>query len=106
MAFISLFNTEKYLSHLFSRRTVTYIMPVIIFIGSFGVYLGRFQRWNSWDVLHSPLALGQDIVACFIFPADHYRSWGITFMLTILFYLIYGFSKILPQAFQQNKNAG
>ena len=106
MAFISLFNTEKYLSHLFSRRTVKYIMPLIIFIGSFGVYLGRFQRWNSWDVLHSPLALGQDILACFIFPEDHFRSWGITFMLSILFYLIYGFSKILPQAFQQNKNAG
>ncbi len=106
MAFISLFNTERYLSHLLSRKQVAFIMPLIIFIGAFGVYLGRFQRWNSWDVIRSPLALGEDILACFIFPQDHYRSWGITFMLSILFYLIYGFSKILPRIFDQNKNAG
>ncbi len=106
MAFRSLHNAEQYLSKLFLRKILEMLMPVIIFISSFGVYLGRFQRWNSWDIIHSPLALAEDIVECFIFPQEHIRGWGVTIMLSILFYIIYSFSKILPYVFYQNKNAG
>jgi uncharacterized membrane protein len=106
MAFGSLYNAENYLATVFSRRKLSFVMPAIIFISSFGVYLGRFQRWNSWDIMSSPMALAEDIIECFIFPQDHIRSWGITIILSILFYLIYSFSKILPYVFQQNKNAG
>ncbi|MEO8772298.1 MAG: DUF1361 domain-containing protein [Ferruginibacter sp.] len=106
MAFKSLYNVERYLSKKLSRKRLSFIMPLIIFISSFGVYLGRFERWNSWDIIHSPVALGEDVVGFFIFPQDHFRSWAVTVILSILFYLIYAFSKILPKSFRQNKNAG
>jgi uncharacterized membrane protein len=32
----------------------------VAFLTGFGVYLGRFERWNSWDVLIQPLALVAD----------------------------------------------
>ena len=103
MAFMSLYNAEKYLAKKFSKKMIGFMMPLIIFIASFGVYLGRFERWNSWDIIHSPVALGEDIARLFIFPLDHFRSWAVTVILSILFYLIYAFSKILPQAFRQAK---
>jgi len=32
----------------------------VTFLSGFGVYLGRFERWNSWDVLMQPLAMAAD----------------------------------------------
>lgn len=106
MAFKSLYNAEKYLSKKMRKKTLSVTIPAIIFIGSFGVYLGRFQRWNSWDIIHNPFELAEDILACFVSPQAHFKSWAVTIILSILFYLIYCFSKILPHAFRQNKNAG
>ncbi len=104
MAFISLHNVEKYLRRFYSRKAVTFIMPLILFLGSFGVYLGRFERWNSWDIIHNPLALGNNILQSVFSPADHIRTWAVTLTLTCLFYIIYRFFRLLPLYAQ--KNAG
>jgi uncharacterized membrane protein len=106
MAYISLFNTERFLAGKFSGRTMMLLIPFLIFISSFGVYLGRFRRWNSWDIIHSPLELGEEVLRFFIAPQDNYKSWGVTIIFSVLFYLLYAFSKLLPYAFRQNRNAG
>lgn len=103
MAFISLQKAENLLNEFFSKRIVRLMIPVILFLGSFGVYLGRFQRWNSWDVLHNPIALGLDILSSLINPIDHFKTWAITFILTCLYSLLYFFIRILPETFSENR---
>lgn len=44
----------------------------------FGMYLGRFLRWNSWDFLAQPAALFTDIGARFVDPFAHPRTWAVT----------------------------
>jgi len=89
MAFVSLLRVEHFLSKRFDNTRVHALMVIILFASSFGVYLGRFLRWNSWDVINHPMGLMFSIGQRVIFPLDHLQTWGITVMLTVLFYLLY-----------------
>jgi uncharacterized membrane protein len=44
------------------------IMLGVLFLTGFGVYLGRFLRWNSWDVVAQPGALLADVAASLATP--------------------------------------
>jgi uncharacterized membrane protein len=96
LAFVSLLRVERYLSYKFSTNKVHAMMIVILFISSFGVYLGRFLRWNSWDIISNPVSLLYSIAQRFIFPFQYLQTWGVTLMLTTLFYLLYLAVKKLP----------
>lgn len=106
MAFVSLKKAENLMLSFLNVRTVNLLVPVILFVASFGVYLGRFQRWNSWDVLHNPFALGIDIISRFVSPVDHLKTWAITFIFSMLYTLLYFLVKIIPQVMGENKTAG
>jgi len=60
-------------------------------LAGFGVYLGRFLRWNSWDLATRPLTLLSDVFDRFIHPFDHPRTWVFTLMyggtLAILYWI-------------------
>lgn len=96
MAFVSLYRAEKFLSKRVNEKRMPVLITGILFVASFGVYLGRFLRWNSWDIIRNPLGLFSSIIQRFIFPLEHMRTWGITIMLTALFYLLYLSVKKMP----------
>lgn len=50
-------------------------------LSAFGVYLGRFLRWNSWDVLTEPGALARDILARILNPLEHRQTLAVTLLL-------------------------
>ena len=93
----SLFYAEEYLLFKFGKKALSWSMPLLLFLGSFGVYLGRFERWNSWDIVHNPLDLAENIFMHVFSPVDHIRTWAVTVTLTVLFYLLYCFMKMIPQ---------
>lgn len=94
LAFSSLLNAEQLLRKYFSKRNVALLIIVLLFAGAFGVYLGRFQRWNSWDVVSDPLALTSDVAGRFIHPFAHAKSWVIVFFLTALYGVCWYFLKV------------
>lgn len=51
----------------------------LFFLASFGVYLGRFLRYNSWEILSQPLNLLNDIFEIIILPSQHLAAWLFTF---------------------------
>jgi uncharacterized membrane protein len=56
---------------------------------SFGIYLGRSLRWNSWDFLVRPGALLEDIWARIADPLAYPRGVGMTLALTAVLWTGY-----------------
>lgn len=51
---------------------------VCVGLSGLGIYLGRFLRWNSWDVLTSPRALAAELLAVLGDPAAYPRLIGVS----------------------------
>jgi uncharacterized membrane protein len=64
----------------------------------FGVYLGRFRRWNSWDVVTDPLALLRDIAARLADPVRHWQTWALTALFAGLLLFLYWLFGVLTEA--------
>ena len=93
--FLSLMDIEKLISKYLPGKMLRSSMIVLLFIGSFGVYIGRYLRWNSWDFLKDPVALFMDIGDRFINPFSHPRTWGMTILLGILLNMMYWTFKVM-----------
>jgi len=86
---VSLFDLEHFFRSKLSERIIAVSVSVVLFLAGFGVYLGRFERWNSWDILQNPVSLMLDIADRFIHPFDHPRTWAVTFLMGILLNFMY-----------------
>jgi uncharacterized membrane protein len=58
-------------------------------LGGLGLYLGRFSRWNSWDLVIQPEQILVDIGYRFINPISNLRFFGFTFMFTTFLLVCY-----------------
>jgi uncharacterized membrane protein len=62
-------------------------------LGSYGIYLGRYLRWNTWDIISSPTGLFLDIIGHFTDPLAHQRTFGVTLIFSL--FLILGYLLLL-----------
>ena len=60
LAFLSLHRMQTLVSRRHGRLSGWAFVFAIALLSGFGVYLGRFERWNSWDVLINPVGLLAD----------------------------------------------
>jgi uncharacterized membrane protein len=58
-------------------------------LSGIGVYLGRFLRWNSWDLLYDPIPIARDMFALVRNPISNLPSYVFTILFTLLFLFIY-----------------
>jgi uncharacterized membrane protein len=104
MAFISLYKVESLLKEKITRVWRNAIIFFCLFLGSFGVYLGRFLRWNSWNILSHPVRTTAGIGERILFPFDYLHTWAITLLFTGLFNLLYFSMKHLPGCLKETPN--
>ena len=58
-------------------------------LSSYGIYIGRFLRWNSWDVVRNPLALLGELGHELVHPFNEPRMIAVTGLLSMFLMLAY-----------------
>ncbi|AXG74872.1 DUF1361 domain-containing protein [Flavobacterium arcticum] len=84
------------MKHIFSIITIKtnplvawFSIAITCFLSGFGIYLGRFLRYNSWDVLSKPLTLTNDVLQSFTSTTPLGITLGFGCFLLLLFHLYY-----------------
>ena len=89
MGLHSMVHMEKMLLLKFRSRIVEIIMIAIILFTSFGVYLGRYLRFNSWDFFISRNSLITSIWKTLTLSNDYANVYGYTFLFFVFIYVSY-----------------
>lgn len=58
-------------------------------LSGLGIYLGRFERWNSWDILFHPKRILADIAIRVVNPMENLRFIGFTVLFTAFLLVCY-----------------
>lgn len=70
-----------------TRRAVASIG--LVYLSCFGIYLGRFLRWNSWDLLQNLGPILSDILDRITDPLAYRETWGFTILFGTFLNLAY-----------------
>jgi uncharacterized membrane protein len=92
LGFLSLYLVQSVLRQHTGPRVAWVAAVAALGLSSFGIYLGRVLRWNSWDVIANPRILS-DLGAVLVDP----RAIGMTVLLsgflTLSYLVVYAFMR-------------
>jgi len=68
-------------------------------LSSFGMYIGRFVRLNSWDILQDPAETAMEILGIVVDPSMRLAAFTLlyTFFFLFVYLLLYSFSHLLQE---------
>jgi len=89
LGIISLYFMQEIVNRWFTPATGWLFAIFVISLSSFGIYLGRFGRWNSWDLWQNPTAVLRDVYDVVRHPRANLSTVGFTLIFTLFFLFIY-----------------
>jgi len=86
---LSLYFMQDIVTRAFGRLVGWLFVASVTVLSSVGITLGRFYRWNSWDILGDPVPIAHDIWGWLRHPFANLRTYGFTLLFTSLFLFVY-----------------
>ncbi|MEO8711828.1 MAG: DUF1361 domain-containing protein, partial [Parafilimonas sp.] len=97
LCMISLFRVEKFLNtRCKTKYTEAIIFLLLIFCG-YGIYIGRYLRYNSWDVVTDPVNILRSSSHHIYHPFQNLNVWVFTFVFAFFLAIIFFTIKKLPR---------
>jgi uncharacterized membrane protein len=89
LGIVSVRQMEKIFENRFNFNAEWLFVPCIMSLSAFGIYIGRYLRFNSWDVLTNPFQLVQDVICLCLHPIRNRFDWSMIICFSILLTVFY-----------------
>lgn len=76
-----------------------FMVFLVMWLSAFGIYIGRFLRYNSWDVISDPFSLAAEILSMIMHPFENAFAWGMTLCYAVFITFLYFTIKKLSESF-------
>lgn len=70
------------------RNEIAFLYPVM-WLNALGIYIGRYLRYNTWDVITSPFSLTTDMLRLLMHPMLYKNEWAMVFCFSVFMTLLY-----------------
>jgi uncharacterized membrane protein len=98
LGFVSLYLMQAVVRRLWGPAAAWTFAGSVLALSSFGIYLGRFLRWNSWDVFVRPRSVLGDLWSGLADPLAHPRPVAVTILFTgflaVTYAVFYAFARL------------
>ena len=89
VGFVSLFLMQAVVQRMFGRAMSWAFIAAVAGLSGFGIYLGRFLRFNSWDVLLKPFTLCEEIGSWLANPLARSTSFAFPILFATFLFVSY-----------------
>ena len=97
LGMVSMMNVENFLSRHIKPLLVKFIVFTSLLLCGYGIFIGRFLRFNSWNILTDPGYLAYTSAHHVLLPQRYPKLWVFTVLFAVLLSIIYFTLKKLPR---------
>lgn len=89
LGILSVRQMEKILQPLLPGKHELFFIYPIMWLNALGVYIGRYLRFNSWDIIANPFDLIADIGCMLWHPLQYKNVWSMVACFSVFMTLVY-----------------
>ncbi|MCA9342986.1 DUF1361 domain-containing protein [Candidatus Saccharibacteria bacterium] len=84
LGYMSIYIIQRVLNKFIEQKLIFALMQVVLLLSAFAIYLGRYLRWNTWDIVANPAGLLFDVSDRIINPGTHVHTFVVTGVFFVL----------------------
>jgi len=102
LGLLSLLKVEEFLKNHTKKWIAKLLTLSTIPLCGFGIWIGRYQRWNSWDIVTRPDMVMMDIYLQIKDPISNIDTLGLSIVITIMILFSYLFLQTIYSSKEQS----
>lgn len=89
MGILSVRHMEKIIHAFWGKGHELLFLYPIMWLNALGIFIGRYLRFNSWDIITNPFSLAMTIFNLIAHPVVYKNAWGMIICYSVFMTLLY-----------------
>lgn len=89
LGMLSLRKVELIIHVISGRHFSLFMVLAVMWLNAFGIYIGRYLRYNSWDIIMQPFSLFGEMLEILMHPLHNKLEWGMIGIYTLFMTVVY-----------------